>query len=283
MSSKYFNKYEFNKACELQYSNPLKSKELFEIYFSKYPNDYSSYPFYVSVLISLNEIDKAQKLYDYLENMFIKNSYNDDRRFKYFKYGMFINKIKLYFQQGKYEEILNYYNYIKDEFSGEIHSVIFYCLYKTGKINTLHRNDNSYLCRQIMDYSEEEFRNHINKHLLLPNEDNYNNSIFVKDFPVDNVINEIKKIIPNNNRILTGFVADFYYFKYDDCGKNKYKYTDYFKATCVHNTGDIITLCPCDNSENLPYIDLNYLKERDNVKVKSLSQIDKFMLRYNKK
>ena len=41
---------------------------------------------------------------------------------------------------------------------------------------------------------------------------------------------------------------------------------------------------PCADCENLPYVDLNYLINTNNIsKVKTLSQIEKFNKRYNHK
>ena len=39
-------------------------------------------------------------------------------------------------------------------------------------------------------------------------------------------------------------------------------------------------MCPCENADNFPYVDLNYLRKEDNVKVKKISQIEKFRKRY---
>ena len=73
-----------------------------------------------------------------------------------------------------------------------------------------------------------------------------------------------------------------YVFKYDNCGKHDNKIANYFKIICFHNTQDYITMFPCSNCENLPYVDLNYLVNSNDIpKVKTLSQIEKFNKRYN--
>ena len=40
---------------------------------------------------------------------------------------------------------------------------------------------------------------------------------------------------------------------------------------------------PVNGCENLPIIDLNYIRKTEDIKVKKLSQIDKFNKRYNRK
>ena len=56
---------------------------------------------------------------------------------------------------------------------------------------------------------------------------------------------------------------------------------DYFKVFCFNdNNNNIISMCPSNHCECLPYVDLNYLKENDKPKVKTISQIEKFNRRY---
>ena len=40
------------------------------------------------------------------------------------------------------------------------------------------------------------------------------------------------------------------------------KIVNYFKVVCLHNSQDFITMCPVKGSDNLPHIDLNYMKEK---------------------
>lgn len=61
------------------------------------------------------------------------------------------------------------------------------------------------------------------------------------------------------------------------------KNTNYFIVVTFHNTPYLISMYPCSNtSNNLEYVDLNYLKETNNKNIKRLSQIDKFNKRFNK-
>ena len=57
------------------------------------------------------------------------------------------------------------------------------------------RDINSYLFRQIVSYDENDFIDHIKKHTADSNcdKDDPNKNIFSTDFPVDKIIDEIKK------------------------------------------------------------------------------------------
>ena len=280
MGVQYYNIHEFNKAVESQYSNPYEAKRLYEEYFNNYPNDYTSYPYFISVLISLGELEYAEKIYNFVKRKVDSDDkYKCDRaKYHYYEYGMFTSKLKLLFQAGRYQDALNLYNNnVRDFVNVELNDMHFYCMEKTGRLDPTRRDENSYLFRQIVEYKEEDFRDHIKKHLLLPDYDNQNESVFVEGFPIDKVIEEVRKYLPSEKRILSGFIADFYFFKYNDCGK------DHFKVICFHNTNNIITMCPTDNGEYMPYVDLNYLKQEEKPKVKTLSQIDKFKKRYSQK
>ena len=108
-------------------------------------------------------------------------------------------------------------------------------------------------------------------------------SIFAYDFPILEIVEEIKKYIPSDKRINGGFYDNVYIFKYDYCGKVEGKTANYFKVVCFDGTSDFITIYPCVEGKNLPYTDLNYLQyanANSNNRGKVLSQIDKFNRRY---
>ena len=109
-------------------------------------------------------------------------------------------------------------------------------------------------------------------------------NIFAADFPLQRVVDEIDKYIPSEEHsFCPGVIADCYYFRYDSCGKENNKTTNYIKVACFHDTGDIITVCPVLEGEFLNYRDLNYLKEQSTEKPKQMSRIEKFYQRYNKR
>ena len=89
-------------------------------------------------------------------------------------------------------------------------------------------------------------------------------------------------MIPNENKLSWGFIEDTYIFKYDGCGRDNDRLVDYFKVVTFKNSKDIITMCPSCDCEEFSHVDLNYLNDKEEQKVKKISQIDKFYKRYYK-
>ena len=286
MEIKYFNKWEFQQALNLAETNPLEAKFKYEQYIKKYPKDYASYSYYAHVLITLGNFEQADKVLDYVENISIRDKFyiNQLNKAKLLKNNILINKLRLLSYQEKYDELYRLYlEHSKEIKNMDINSIIFYCKKKIGKIDIEKRDENSYLFRQIVDYKESDFLQHINKHLADYNEntDKPNSSVFVSNFPIDEIIKEIKKHMTFEKRLYPGFYQNIYIFKYNECGRVYNKLTDYFKVICFHDTKDIITMCPAANCQDLPYIDLNYLiHDTTNTKVRRKSQIEKFYQKY---
>jgi len=288
MKKHYFNTFEFRYALDLMEKNPEIAKLKFEEYIKNYPYDYSAYTYYITCLIILGNLEEAKRNLEYFKrNNYIKmNSKYVFNKIKHLQNNMIFCCVKLLCYQHKYDQL---YQFCLDNFSIidklGLSSVFFYCKNKLNLIDTSSRIGERYLHRQMIEYKESDFLDHIKKHLSNFNKDcdNPNTSIFAHDFPINEVIIEIKNFIPSSKRLFAGFYDDTYCFRYDYCGKEKNKYTNYFKVICLHDTNNIITMCPSLNCENLPYIDLNYLKQNineENTKVKKKSQIDKFNQRY---
>ena len=284
MSNKYFNTYEFKRAYNMLEIDPLTSKILFEEYLEKYPSDYSAYPFYCSVLMVLNEFDKAEKIFN-----FVKEKFKQDRRFngshkiEIFNQNMFFCEVKLLCYKKRFKELYNLHKTNPIDLKNrDLNSVWFYVKRQLGLLDENKRDINSYLFRQITKYDESDFYDHISKHLSdCEDIDNKSICVFVPDFPVKEVVEEMKKYIPSDKRLYWGFYDNIYYFKYGGCGRYNTKLVDYIKVVCLDDTSNIITICPVVGSDNLPHIDLNYMKKEESVKVKRISQIDKFNQRYN--
>lgn len=286
MQELYFNRLEFLKACDLIHTNPIEAKNLFEKYIRKYPNDYSAQNYYVFLLIVLGEIDEACA---YIEAMEYSMSYNSKfcnhaDKMNYANKGIFINKIRLLARLEEYDELYSYYLKHRDIYNEyDLQLVPFYCRNKLGLINK-DKQYSSYLFGQIANYSYDEFVKHVERHTADYNMylDNPNSSIFIPSFPLDKVLEEIKKYIPSDKGLGYGFFEDTYVFRFYECGRVKNKLTDYFKVICFRDTNNLITMCPSENCENFPYTDLNYLVNEDKPKIKTLSQIEKFNKRYRR-
>lgn len=286
MKAKYFNEWEFKRAYDLRETDPLKSKLLYEEYIQKYPKDYSAYPFYSSNLIALGELEEAEKILTFAkEKARNDKSFNQFSKTEIFEQNLFFDEIKLMCYQKKYQELYNLFKNIKIKVKHrDLNSVWFYSKKQLGLLSEDKRDANSYLFRQITKYDENDFFDHIKKHLAENNENlkEPNSNIFVPGFPIKEVIEEIKKYIPSKKGLLLGFYDNIYYFKYSGCGRDNNKLVNYIKVVCFDGTKDIITLCPVIGSDTLPHVDLNYMvKDCGDVKIKKISRIDKFKQRYN--
>ena len=292
MKEMYFNEFECKDALDYIDKNPAVAKVKLEDYLKKYPTDFSTYPYYISCLITLGEFEEAEKYLNYLKKAIHTNDKfnNQLRKVKLLKHNIIFNYLKLFSYEHKYNKL---YKLCMENYSTitklKLTSLVFYCRKKLNMLNQESREGNAYLYRQILDYKEDDLLEHIKRHLSEFNKDldEPNPCIFSVDFPLHKVLEAIKECIPSTDkRLLTGFYEDAYIFKYDYCGKVSNKVTNYFKVVCFNDTNNIITMYPSLNCEELPCIDLNYLKttaETKNSKVKKLSQIDKFNQKYNLK
>ncbi|MBR1413585.1 MAG: hypothetical protein IJ574_02835 [Bacilli bacterium] len=293
MEAKYFNKYELEQAIVPIQFNPSLSIALLDSYISKYPKDYPAYLYKAIALIRINKLEEAIAIVNYIEkklssdNIKINNYKKDLNKYRI----LHLNLLYLFFTE-QYDELYKYYKdnivdikKMNEAFNEDTSILLFTSKVKTNRINP-NRNDYSYLFRQTIEYQEEDFLKHLERHLADKsiNQDLKNTSLFVEEFPIQEVLKEVKKNINSNNKLLDD-LGDTYVFKYDGCGRHNYKLEDYFKIVCMANTTNIITMYPSNLCENLPYIDLNYLNQviENQPKVKRLSQVDKFKMKYNLK
>ena len=286
MNNKFFDKWEFDRALDIADLNPLESKLRFEEYLRKYPKDYSAYTYYIYVLIILGKFDEAERVLNFINTEYKKDSqFNiDSSRVKLLKKNILFSTMKLLSYQEKFEELeLLFSKYRKELNDINLNTINFYCKKKNGKLNPNKREINSYIFRQIVEYKESDFFEHIKKHLdeYNINLENKNDNVFVPDFPINDIVLEIKKYIPSNKGLHFGFFEDIYVFKYNECGRENNKLVDYLKVVCFHNTKDFITILPAAHCEQLPYVDINYLiNDKKEVKIKRLSQTEKFNQKY---
>lgn len=276
-----FNNWELLQATAHFETDPFLTKEKLEEYLKKYPTDYPSYLHYVSILITLGQFEKAKEVLKFAKNNFDNFDMHNNNKTKVrsFKRHINYNTLRLLSYEEKYYDLYHFYLKNYKEIDFDVNRIIFFSKKMVGKIDVERRDENtSYLYRQIIEYKESEFLEHIKKHLIQYCENNkLKKSVFSDTFPITDIIAEIKKYIPSDKRLFPGFLDDMYVFRYESCGRDSNKVVDYFKVICLHNTSDIITMFPCQGCENLPYIDLNYInKELQKPKVKRLTQIEKF-------
>lgn len=285
--NRFFNLWEFEQIIKDADIDPIFTLKKLEEYIKNYPNDYSTYAYYSNILIKLGKLDEAEK---YLEKAkeYINDPYINEFKDKTAKLKALLayDKFKILMYQGKYQEAYDYYRENKKilETKGyNLYQAEMLCLKKLNLLDIEKSESNSYVQNQIIDYSEEDFLDHIKRHLADYNKDldEPNPVIFAPDFPLEKVLSEIKKYIPSENRINKGTYDNSYCFKYDENGKENNKTVDYIEVITFDKTDKFITLYPTQHP-GYNFIDLNYLKEKEEPKVKRISMIDKFNKRYGK-
>ena len=247
--------------------DPLRSKIKFEEYLKRYPKHYSAYPTYISNLIILGKLEEAERVLNYFEKLYKSDeSYVQKKYFvELLERDIFRVKLKLLAYKEKYEEMYDVYRKSRHKFGDETMNIArFYCQKMIGK-NSFVQNDDPYIFKQIACYKHSAFKDHIQKHLMSSSEDygQDGESVFAYGFPIDKVINEVKRKIPSDKKFFFGFYEDVYIFKYDRCGVCNGKVINYFKVVCFHNTKNIITMFPTDQYYDIPYTDLNYMVKKD--------------------
>lgn len=288
MQEKYYDEWEFQKAQSHKTLNPFEAAKKFEEYLKQYPKDYITYAYYASSLITIGELDKAEKVLNYVENLV-----HSDERFatkESYKmnsvvFAIVYNKLRLYSYKGDYKKVYELgKNNPKQIQRLNLNDLMFYCKRKMMKANKATREPNSYLFRQIVEYKEEDFFEHIQKHMADYNSnlDEPNKNVFVPDFPIKDVVKEIKKYIPSSKKMLTGFWENTYVFRYDCCGRENNKLVNYIKVVCFDKTDKVITILPVSAFDNLPQVDLNYMVKDNKKEIKRENAIDKFNRRFRR-
>lgn len=300
--SNYFKKIERMKNKDIN----LVIK-MYEDYLIKFPYDYYTYTLYASSLIKVNRIDEAEKVLDYADKLYNKKKYDDKEKEKKYKATSTFSRIKVLCYKEEYGKILDLIRENRialRENKYKISTMIEYCRKQLGLEPLEGNEEDHYAHDQIKNYDEESALEHVQKHMIISGKDidSTTTSFFNEDFPLEKIIEEIKKLVPNDTKTCTGLYDHHYYFKYDECGRcikekdrtnfavgieeenkawrAKLKTTDYFKVVVLKDTKNIITICPCETPKGFQYTDLNYLKEKDVPKVLRRSNLDKFKEKY---
>jgi hypothetical protein len=269
----HFDTVEVCKIEELSILNPISALERLEVYLDKYPRDYYAHALKVNYLIILRRFEEAYELLEYLEY-----ELNRDKKMRKYedKYDKNINsldyaKIKYYLYTHNYQKAhdiaLCNPVLIGEDLSNR---TVLYIKNKLDTCDKMNYFEEAYSSKQILNYSVDRMLRHIRKHLTIGNDgrENPNPNIFVRDFPINEILEEAKKYLIDDNAVYLGLIEDDYYFKYDDCGKENNKFVNYFKIVCFHGTKDIITVLPVAHYNELSYVDLNYMNTNsiDNCK-----------------
>lgn len=250
----------------------------FQKYIEKYPTDVSGKTYYADTLIKAGNIEEAEEVLNSTENLIetktpIKSIEN-----------IILIKMQLLTLQGKYKEA---YDTIEKNLN------VFYrrgwhfdplLIYLRKKLNILTHQDyacwgRGYLIDQVLSYTDERAFEHIKKHQDTLLEEPLQ---FVPSFPLEEVFQKMKEMLPLEPRFIPNGFQNAYIFKYNANGHVYDKLVDYFQVRTFHDTNEIITMYPFENQGKEEYIDITPEEEIYSLKHQRVSQIDKFNARYGK-
>ena len=275
-SNEYYDYQEIGKIEKMTIINHEHALERIEKYLEQHPKDYYGLSLYSRILVKNKRFEEARMVLDKLESQ-VKNDKiisADPKKFEILLENIYISNVHYYLYNHQYY-MANTYFYKCNHYNNSdgFYNTYFYILKKLNRPELKSFYRGTYCQSQILNYNYEFMRLHIQKHIMRESRDN--NNFFVLDFPIDDILNEIKKYLVDENAFYSGFISDVYYFKYDSCGKVFNSYTDYFKVSCFHRTKDIITMLPVTDYNELLVIDLNYMNYSyidTKAKVKSLEK-----------
>ena len=287
--SKFFDFKDSKNIEKIIEKDIYKAIELYEEYLEHYPEDYPSHERYFSSLIRVGYYDKAFKELEILEMMVhdgklisFRNGYTKRNLLRNIVYG----KMRLLIHTERYQEAYEYIitNIEAVNINGleNISALLFFLKNRLGYVRKTNEQQKSYLFKQIAEYDEKSFIEHARRHIDGYETEEEITALFHNNFPLEKVFEEVKKHYSLENRISKGIINDEYYFRYDDCGMHDKIPCDYFTVAAFANKPHYITMVPVPNINTYPYVDLNYLKESNYVKVRKISQIEKFNQRYGK-
>ena len=270
MAKEFTNSLEAQEALFLITTNPLEAKAKFEKYTKKYPQHYFAKVQYASCLTYLGEFELAEKIIDEVTKEYKKDTFflKTQTYIQEMEQDIHAIKLRLLSFQKKYDEFLSYCKQHQKELDlKSLAAAIFYCNKQLNKIPLSQRETlPTYLLRQILVYKKRDFYQHIGPHLAeyYDNPQGNEKTVFVPGFPINRVINEIKKNIPSDKGLYLDYFTNAYIFKYDNCGfGDDGKIVDHIKVICLDDSKNILTVYPASNCQNLPCVDLNYISKEN--------------------
>ena len=269
MPQTYFDEETFSLAIRDINTNPILTDRRLVRYLLKYPSDRRALLYNVRLLIILNRLDEAEAKLKRAKAL-IDSAKTPSESLEKSKESYIRARLMLLSFQKKYDEMYQFYNdnykaivaFNEQNPRQSLKPCYFWGQVNLGYIAQEIRESNSYEYRQIIKYSEDDFRKHLEESLVRTNNDK---SAFAQGFPIDEVIQEVKYQISNaDNRLNSGYYANKYVFRYPGCGickeqtesGIKSQETDYFVVTTLHDTTSILSMTPASakECENMPYI-----------------------------
>lgn len=287
-AANHFSQWELQKIYQLTKTNIEASLDQIKLYVEKYPNDIFGKIHLCFLMYSL-EMPEFDDYIFKIEKEFLSLKLVQKDAFRYMRAASEVNlgKLRYFFKYGRYQEAYQCYLEFKNDYDkrNKLYGMGDILQRYVGIENNDTAYENCYFYKQIWDYSEKRFFEHIKKHEAKYSENKEAlelAGLFYDDFPTHEIVEEIKKIIPNKCRILEKSGEDIYFFRYDNCGKNRNSITDYFALITIHDTLEFITMYPTTDINTQRYTDLNYLNKSFGSPSKS-SAVDKFNARLARK
>lgn len=210
-----------------------------------------------------------------------KKQYNEAReclkQIKYSKYYNYAleNLICIELYENNFKKAYEYFLSINKKFEYQKENIerIKLMLIKNLNMPTVFPDEKAYTRKQIINYDKDLAITHIKEHTT-PTQESY----FNKNINIEKLYDEVKQFLIPENLIELNTVAK-YKIKYPNIGINNGKIINELIVVTKLYNDEIITMYP----ENL-YIEKEeeQVEEIKETKVKRLSQIEKFNMKYNR-
>ena len=286
MENKFYDSRLSQEINESFQKNVVTSERMYKEYVERYPKDYSMRSRYANNLIVLGKFDKAKTMLEEIERDYTSDEYYMEKKKNksILKNGLIVNKLKLLIYTKQYEDAYNLLLIEQGTLRKVLGDYLGIKLFLQKKLGIPYPEEipNYFLYNQIIDYDYEGFIG-VTKRCHSYEDHHEGKSYFVSDFPLREIVDEIRLLIPNNNRLYNGMIDNHYYFKYNKCGYDNERLTDYFSLATYDDSNDFIAMYPIEEKEKYPYIDINYLRMDDippHKRVRRVSQMDKFNQKY---
>lgn len=207
-----------------------------------------------------------------LTNVINNYSFKIDKYLTYANYYLIITK----FRQKKYEEtlvLINNLNNIKrlsDNYKRDIKLLKFYINNILGKAVFPSR----YSEKQVISYSKKNAIKHIVDHHFNDN----NKSTFNDEKEIEEIYDYVRDNINSSQKLISGFLDRYIIDFPKDIGTDNNRKLRSVTVVCIPDTDNILTMYPYRYEQIL---DDSLIENSNKIKVKRLSQIEKFNKKYN--
>ena len=97
--------------------------------------------------------------------------------------------------------------------SFNLQPITFFIRKQLGLLDISKREPNSYVFKQIVEYSEDDLLEHLKKHEIDFEGEEKIEGVFSNTFPLIDIVHEIEKYIPSEKRVFTDLFTNRYLFK----------------------------------------------------------------------